>query len=288
MIGTFRDSEVSHNTALSEALAALRREQGVERVALEGLRQQDVVELMEAAAGHEMDELGLALAGQIASETDGNPFFVAELLRHLIESDTLVRRDDGRWELKGGMDQLGLPQSVREVVGRRVERLGDQAVSVLSIAALIGREFDLDLLEGVVQGHRGGRPRHPRIGGRGVDPGRVRSPGGALLLRARPDLAHPLRGHRRHPPRPAAPAGGRVLGGHLRAGSRSPPGRAGPPLVGRDRQRRREQGGGLQPQGRRAGPGRAGAGRSRALVPSGARAGGPATRARPGTSTPTC
>ncbi len=106
---------------------------------------------MEAAAGHEMDELGLKLAGEIASETDGNPFFVAEMLRHLIESDTLVRRDDGRWELKQGMDQLGLPQSVREVVAQRVERLGEQAVSVLSLAALIGREFDLDLLERVAR-----------------------------------------------------------------------------------------------------------------------------------------
>jgi len=151
LIGTFRDSELSANNALSESLAALRRDQGVERVALQGLGQGDVVELMEAAAGHEMDELGLALAGQIASETDGNPFFVAEMLRHLIESDTLVRRDDGRWELRGGMEELGLPQSVREVVGRRVERLGDQAVTVLGVAALIGREFDLDLLERVVR-----------------------------------------------------------------------------------------------------------------------------------------
>jgi tetratricopeptide (TPR) repeat protein len=150
-IATFRDSEVGANAALSEALAALRREQGVERVALTGLGQDDVVELMEAAAGHELDQLGLALAGQIAGETDGNPFFVAELLRHLIESETLVRRDDGRWELKREMDSLGLPQSVREVVGRRVERLGERAVSILSIAAVIGREFDLDLLEQVVR-----------------------------------------------------------------------------------------------------------------------------------------
>ena len=149
-IGTFRDSEVGSNRALSEALAALRREQGVERLGLTGLGHDDVIQLMETAAGHEMDELGTALAEQIAGETDGNPFFVAEMLRHLIESDTLVRRDDGRWELRAEMDKLGLPQSVREVVGRRVERLGDEVVSVLSVAALIGREFDLDLLERVV------------------------------------------------------------------------------------------------------------------------------------------
>ena len=82
---------------------------------------------MEAAAGHEMDELGLGLAREIAAETDGNPFFVAEMLRHLIESGALVQGSDGRWELRGEPSELGLPQSVREVVGRRVERLGETA-----------------------------------------------------------------------------------------------------------------------------------------------------------------
>ena len=48
------------------------------------------------------------------------------------------------------MDELGLPQSVREVIGRRVERLGSDARTALSAAAVIGRDFDLDLLLAVV------------------------------------------------------------------------------------------------------------------------------------------
>src|SRR5205814_1288473 len=67
----------------------------------------------------------------------------------LSESGTLYQQDDGRWALRESPDGLGLPQSVREVVGRRVERLGGAVVQTLSIAAVIGRDFDADLLERV-------------------------------------------------------------------------------------------------------------------------------------------
>ena len=87
-----------------------------------------------------------ALAREITRETAGNPFFAVELLRHLAESGAIVRQEDGRWRLVGGLAELGLPQSVREVIGRRVERLGSDARTALSAAAVIGRDFDFDLL----------------------------------------------------------------------------------------------------------------------------------------------
>ena len=151
VLGTFRDSELDRRHPLTDALAAFRREDGVERIALTGLGMDDVVAIMEAAAGHNMDDTGLALAHEIAADTDGNPFFVAEVLRHLSESGVLSQRPDGRWELAGPLSEIGMPQSVREVVGRRVERLGEEARGVLTIAAVIGREFDVDLLELVVR-----------------------------------------------------------------------------------------------------------------------------------------
>ncbi len=89
--------------------------------------------------------------GRSARETAGNPFFAGEVLRHLTESGALVQEEGGRWRLTGSLAELGLPQSVREVVGRRVERLGSDARTALSAAAVIGREFDLDLLLAVVE-----------------------------------------------------------------------------------------------------------------------------------------
>jgi hypothetical protein len=129
LLGTYRDSDLSGTHPLTGVLADLRREEGVERLALRGLGHDDVVSLMEAAARHEMDETGIALAREIAAETDGNPFFVVEMLRHLLESGALVRVPGGRWELRQQPEALGLPQSVREVVGRRIERLGEDCPS---------------------------------------------------------------------------------------------------------------------------------------------------------------
>ncbi len=148
--GTYRDSDLARDHPLTALLADLHGEQGVERIKLTGLDAEDVLALMEAAAGHELDEDGRALAGEITRETAGNPFFTSEVLRHLTESGALVQEDGGRWRLVGDLAELGLPQSVREVVGRRVARLGDDARTALSAAAVIGRDFDLDLLLAVV------------------------------------------------------------------------------------------------------------------------------------------
>ena len=146
LVGTYRESDLSSDHPLSELLADLRREQGVERLALKGLDGPDVLAIMEAAAGHHMDDAGLELAHDILGETNGNPFYVAELLRHLEESGAIYQGEDGRWSLRSSLKEMGLPQSVREVVGRRVERLGGEAARALAVAAVIGREFDLDLL----------------------------------------------------------------------------------------------------------------------------------------------
>src|SRR5207248_2303928 len=81
---------------------------------------------------------------------EGNPFYVGELLRHLVESGALVQQPDGRFRLEGRIEDLGLPQSVREVVGRRVARLSEPAQRVLGVAAVIGRDFDVDLLSRIV------------------------------------------------------------------------------------------------------------------------------------------
>jgi class 3 adenylate cyclase len=150
VVGAYRDSELLQDHPLTALLADLHREQGVERIKLTGLDSEDVLALMEAAAGHELDEDGRALAQEITRETAGNPFFAGELLRNLTESGAIVQEDGGRWHLTGDLAELGLPQSVREVIGRRVARLGSDARTALSAAAVIGRDFDLDLLLAVV------------------------------------------------------------------------------------------------------------------------------------------
>src|SRR5262249_26078111 len=71
-------------------------------------------------------------------------------LRHLAETGAIAQRDDGRWVAHLDLDAQGLPVSVREVLGRRVHRLGAEAARVLAAASVIGRDFDVPLLREVV------------------------------------------------------------------------------------------------------------------------------------------
>ena len=143
---TYRDSEFARGAPLTSLLAELWREPGVIRIALRGLADVELLELMEAAAGHEMPSAGVALSHALQRETNGNPFFTVELLRHLAETGAFQLGDDGRYSVVGDLDTLALPTSVREVVAHRVARLGDDFGSVLAIAAVIGQEFELDVL----------------------------------------------------------------------------------------------------------------------------------------------
>jgi class 3 adenylate cyclase len=148
MLGTYRDVELSAAHPLTEALVALAREPtGVSTIDLLGLGDAGVIALMEAAAGHQLDDAGVELAHQLYRETDGNPFFVAEVLRNLSEAgDILQDASTGRWTTRYSDGPLSLPHSVRTVIGTRVSRLGAGATKVLSTAAVIGRDFGIDLL----------------------------------------------------------------------------------------------------------------------------------------------
>ncbi len=146
VLGTYRDGELSRSHPFLETLAALRRQQGVARVELTGLDDTDVISLMEAAAGHTLDDAAIGLAHAVYRETDGNPFFVSEVLRHLTESGAIAQDASGRWVAQDSLDGTALPDSVREVIGARVGRLGPDAERMLSVAAVIGRDFDLDVL----------------------------------------------------------------------------------------------------------------------------------------------
>ena len=145
---TYRDTDVDRSHPLAAMLADFRRMPAVTRIALDGLGDDGVRDLLARTGGHELDDAGLAFAGVVQRETSGNPFFVGEVLRHLAETGALVERD-GRWTSDLRPEDAGIPEGIREVVGRRLSRLGDDVEAVLRSAAVIGYEFDVDLLADV-------------------------------------------------------------------------------------------------------------------------------------------
>ena len=146
VVATYRDSEVGRGHPLSDLLADLRRVQGVERIHLTGLDQAAVHAFVEAAAGHAMSEEEEIFARTVWSETEGHPFFVAEVLRHLAESGAVAQNEAGRWHMTTDAAELGIPEGVRDVVGQRLSRLSERANRALSVASVVGLVFRPEVL----------------------------------------------------------------------------------------------------------------------------------------------
>ncbi len=144
VLGTYRETELGRTHPLTGALADLRREGEVPRVALAGLGHDDVERLI--AAWTDAEPTG-ELVRAVEQETDGNPFFVVEVLRHLDETGALVRPHDGRGHAALAHGRSGVPEGVKEVIGRRLSRLAPATDETLGLASVIGREFDLVTLQ---------------------------------------------------------------------------------------------------------------------------------------------
>ena len=141
VVGTYRDTDIGRADPLTDLLGDLHRIGGAERLPLTGLDGGDVAAFIEQAAGHALDHDGEALAAAVWRETEGNPFFTLEVLRHLAESGVVEQRDD-RWVVTRRPEDFGIPQGVRDVVGRRLSRLSDAENEILACAAVVGLEFE--------------------------------------------------------------------------------------------------------------------------------------------------
>ena len=142
LVATFRDTEADLPDALSELLADLRRSEDVVRLRMGGLSGDDVTELIRRAGGEEPVP---GVAEAIAETTNGNPFLVCELWRSLVDAGA-VEIWGGCVRLTRPLEELAAPESVREVVARRVARLRPATADLLELAATVGSEFDLDVL----------------------------------------------------------------------------------------------------------------------------------------------
>ena len=90
VLGTFRDGEVSRSSPLNDLLGSLWREPRLTRIQLEGFDDAGVLAFVEAAAGQQLEGSELDLARAVYRETEGNPFFVGEVLRSLIETGAIL------------------------------------------------------------------------------------------------------------------------------------------------------------------------------------------------------
>jgi tetratricopeptide (TPR) repeat protein len=138
IVGAYRDEELERDHALTETLAELGREQVTRNIRLLGLSQPDVAQFIDATAGIAPPE---SLVVAVHNETEGNPLFVVEVIGFLASEGQL------RASVGSPPTRVAIPPRIREVIGRRLNRLSEDCTRILTLASVIGREFDLLALE---------------------------------------------------------------------------------------------------------------------------------------------
>jgi tetratricopeptide (TPR) repeat protein len=142
VLAAYRDTELGEGHPLTKTLIAVHRHP-VMRLSLGGLAEPEISRLIELAAG---EPSAPSLAAAVLEKTDGNPLFVGEAIR-LLASEQLLDRPQGQW-------RLVLPESVRQVIARRLSRLTEETNDVLALAAVLGREFDVEALQALCGARR--------------------------------------------------------------------------------------------------------------------------------------
>jgi predicted ATPase/DNA-binding SARP family transcriptional activator len=142
VLGTYRETELDVDHPLRATLADLRRELHLEQRALAPLDAAAVSRLVDVHAG---DAASSGLRRIIHERTEGNAFFVVEVLRHLTESGAIG--ETGAAEPDVATGQRAVPVVVQDVISRRVARLGPATSRLLLAASVLGRTFELDVLQ---------------------------------------------------------------------------------------------------------------------------------------------
>jgi predicted ATPase len=133
LLGAYRDVDPVPGQHLTDTLAEVARERRTTRLALGGLSDREVAQYVELTAS---EIASSALVAELHAETEGNPLFVGEMVRLL--------SIEGVPSTSAAGALLAIPQSIRDVIARRLSHLSAACVRTLVIASVVGREFALD------------------------------------------------------------------------------------------------------------------------------------------------
>ena len=143
IVATYRDWEVDAPNDLSHTVAELARHRWTQHIALQGLTEGDIGRFVASVS----DGAAADLATVLYDKTEGNPLFLTELVRLLSTEGRLNDLESGRYAA------AMIPQTVRGVIRKRLEALSDETASILEIASVLGREFELAVVEAVSRCH---------------------------------------------------------------------------------------------------------------------------------------
>ncbi len=141
LVLTYREIELDESPALGRLLQELNRERLATRIKLGRLARDQTGALLQAMFA---EEISAEFLDGVFRESEGNPFFIEEICRALVDSGRL-RFEAGRWH-RPAVEELEIPQSVRGAILSRVEKLPQAAQEAMLMAAILGREFEFSTL----------------------------------------------------------------------------------------------------------------------------------------------
>ena len=146
IIATCRGNPTPQRTELIRTITECGRHRECRRIRLKRLAESEAASLIDALLGPELTGETKRLAADIGRLTNGNPLFIQQIVRHLAETGRLFR-SGGRWVAASGWEsKLAAEDGMREVVDARLSRLSDRCRTALSHAAVLGEEFELEVL----------------------------------------------------------------------------------------------------------------------------------------------
>ena len=146
IVGAYRETELDRAHPLAKSLVDWNRERLITRIVLRRFNESETGDQLNALLG---ENVSGEFAVAVHRETEGNPFFVEEVLKALIESGS-VRRESGHWS-RCDMDQLLIPQSVKEAIGHRLDRVSQECNELLRLGAILGKVFTFDELSAAAE-----------------------------------------------------------------------------------------------------------------------------------------
>ncbi len=140
VVGTYRNTELGVDSPLAATLSELARQPGTRTLALGGMSRPELARFIQLTVGRAPSDRLLAA---VHRETEGNPLFVREVVELLAHEGRLDPSEDAPFQ------GLGIPQGIKQVIGRRLGQLPDACKHVLTVASVLGREFDAEVVGGV-------------------------------------------------------------------------------------------------------------------------------------------
>ncbi len=147
VVGTYRNVDLGPKTPLTRSLEQLNRGRLAHQLSLRRFGADEVRSMLGFLGGKEPPA---GLVRVIFGETEGVPYFVEEVFRHLLEEGRLFDAEGG-WRSDVQLGEIEVPDSVRLVIGRRLERVSEPTRQVLTQAAAVGRDFTYEFVRALTQ-----------------------------------------------------------------------------------------------------------------------------------------